>query len=322
MPIYFNGVKVIDNGGAGGGASWPGDATKLLAGDGSQITVGNGLQLSSNTLSSTLPQSSYVSTSSDSTVSLLLHMEGANNSTTFTDRSYTQKTITAYGNAKISTSAYKFGSASAAFDGNGDYLRTPHSNDYNFNTGDFTIEGWVNPSSVSSGMVIISKHMSAVAIDYEFGITNSTTITFSTTGPVITNRTVPAITTGTWHHFAITRSGSTIRMFWNGTQAGATFTQTISNTASLDVTIGCATTNVPSGFFNGYMDEIRFTRGTARYTSNFTPPASAFENADGTPDLSSSASIGETVYSNGGVYVYIGSGVWKKFTATPTTVTV
>jgi hypothetical protein len=208
------------------------------------------------------------------------------------------------------------------FDGNGDYLRTPHSNDFNFSSEDFTMEGWVNPSSVSSGMVIISKHMSGIAIDYEFSITNSTTITFSTTGPVITSRTVPTIATGAWHHFAITRSGSTIRMFWNGTQAGTSFTQTISNTASLDITIGCATTNIPSGFFNGYMDEIRFTKGIARYTSNFTPPASAFTDADPSLNLPANPTLGQIVYFGGGFYVCSGTSpaTWKKYSSTPTTI--
>ena len=265
MAIKFNGVKVINNGG-GGGASWPGDATKLLAGDGSQITVGDGLQLSSNTLSSTLPQSSYVSTSSDSTVSLLLHMEGANDSTTFTDKSYSPKAATVSGNAKISTSTAKFGSSSAYFDGSGDFLSYAYSSDFDLSGGTYTIEGWVNPSSLASEMGVICKHGFAIGADWMFYITNSTTVKFYTNGAAYT-RTVPTISTGTWYHFAVVRSAATglISIYWNGTLAGATISATTTNTAAT-LGIGADRPNNPQVYFNGYIDEIRLTKGAARYT--------------------------------------------------------
>ena len=251
-------------------------------------------------------------------------MEGANNSTTFTDKSYSAKTVTAYGNAKISTTDYKLGSSSCLLDGSGDYLRIPYNTGFDLSSGDFTVEGWVNPSSIpAGGAVIFSKHQSGVAIDYEFSIKNSTTLMLATPGVVFTERTVPTITTGTWHHFAVTRSSGTLRIFWNGVQAGATASLAISNSASLNLVIGASSFNIPAAFFNGYIDEFRLTKGTARYTSNFTPSTSAFDNADGTSIVSqaygaSPVSAGDVVSANDAIYVCASTSpmTWKKYSFT------
>ena len=72
-------------------------------------------------------------------VSLLLHGDGADNGTVFTDNSHSPKTVTAYGNAKTSTAQSKFGGSSIFFDGNGDYLVSPSNSAFQFGTGDFTI---------------------------------------------------------------------------------------------------------------------------------------------------------------------------------------
>jgi hypothetical protein len=78
-----------------------------------------------------------------SQVSLLLHGDGTNGSTTIVDSSPSPKTVTAVGDAQISTAQSKFGGASIAFDGNGDYLDASSSNQYAIGTEDFTVEGWV-----------------------------------------------------------------------------------------------------------------------------------------------------------------------------------
>jgi len=75
-------------------------------------------------------------------VSLLLNANGADNSTVFTDTSPTPKTVTAVGNAKISTSQSKFGGSSMYFDGTGDYLTSPSSTDFDLG-GTYTVEFWV-----------------------------------------------------------------------------------------------------------------------------------------------------------------------------------
>ncbi len=280
MTIKFNGVRVIPSAGGSGG----------------------------NTVT-------YNGSMGDSQVSLLLHGDGANNSTTITDNSYAPKTVTAYGNAKISTAQSKFGGASIAFDGNGDYLIFPASSDTDFGSEDMTIEGWIRLNTVSYH-TIFNKN-GAGASDIGFAIVNSTTIGLglNNTGGGI-SRTVPTIQSNVWYHFAIVKSGSDVVLYWNGTQAGAAITGVTSINNNVPYwAIGTDSWNALGYYFNGYLDEFRITKGLARYTSNFTPSATAFPNADGTASLPSSPSVGDVVYSNSFSYVCTSTSpvTWKRF---------
>jgi len=261
----------------------------------------------------------------DPLVTLLLHMNGTNNSVTFTDKSYSTKSITAFGDAKIVTTTSKFGGASASFDGTGDYLFVPYSSDFDFSAGDFTIEGWVNLNSLATQVALIGKHHQSFASNIVFFITNSTTVTLYGPGSVSTARTVPTISTGVWYHWAIVRSGSSTLIFWNGTQAGASISGSFTNSTSVGLTIGGHRENSIQETLNGYLDEVRISR-VARYTSNFTPSTTAFPNADSTLEASllpSTPSVGDIVYSNKGFYVCSSASPvsWKEYSLTPSTVT-
>jgi hypothetical protein len=301
--------------------NWPGDGTKLLAGDGSQITLDDSVTLSSNTLTASSVRL-YDGSISDSNVSLLLHMEGANNSTTFADKSYSPKTATVNGNAKISTTASKFGSSSAYFDGNGDYLTYAYSSDFDFSGGTYTIEGWINFSSMpAAGVCPIAKHTFAVGMDWAFYVANSTTISFYSAG-VDTQRTISAISFGTWYHFAVVRSGGNVSIYWNGVRQGAAFSISTANTGA-GIIIGADRINSVLYPFHGYLDEIRLTKGVAKYTGDFTPSASAFDNADGTSIVSqvygaSPVSAGDVVSANDAIYVcaFTSPMTWKKYSFT------
>lgn len=95
---------------------------------------------------------------------LLLRMDGANNSTAFTDLSSTPKAVTANGDAKVSTAQSQFGGASLLLDGNGDYLSFPASADFAPGTGDFTVECWIRFTSVpSSGYAGIANTMNSLS---------------------------------------------------------------------------------------------------------------------------------------------------------------
>jgi hypothetical protein len=76
----------------------------------------------------------------------------------------------------------------------------------------------------------------------------------------------------TWYHGAIVRSGSSLKLYINGTQEGSTFTLTTQNFTNRIWQIG----NGPNGVFNGYIQDVRITNGYARYTANFTAPTAAF----------------------------------------------
>jgi len=202
-----------------------------------------------------------------SQVTLLLHMNGSNGSTTFTDSSGSPKTITAYGNAQISTAQSKFGGAAGLFDGSGDYLGL--SSHPTIGTQEFTIEFWLYPLTVSGLQIYVDfrPDNGAYPLLYSSG---STLYYYVDSQNVITG----SISSSQWQHIAVSRSGSSTRLFVDGTQAGSTYTDTVNYAASVPA-IG---KSFDDYFFNAYMDELRITvgSGAGRYTANFTPPTAAF----------------------------------------------
>jgi hypothetical protein len=205
-------------------------------------------------------------------VSLLLHGNGTNGSTTITDSSPSPKTVTAFGNAQISTAQGKFGEASIAFDGAGDYLSIPSNVDFAF-AGDATIEAWFRTSSIASIQHIYGQTtgLSGLVI-----YINTGGIIGVQTGTLAYRETSAIVTVDTWHFLSITKSSNTYRVWLNGIersysgQAG-TMLSTIPQNA---LNIGATATGT-SGF-NGYIDDFRVTKGVARYTANFTPPTAPF----------------------------------------------
>ena len=197
------------------------------------------------------------------------------------------------GNAQISTSVVKYGTGSIFFNGTGSYLSTPSSPNLSFGTGDFTIEGWVYLSSATGAYrTIVSIPHSSGELLVRFGNSAAYNSYFQvsvlgtlTSNVYSTNQTQTALL-NQWVHFAFTRSSSTCRVFLNGvlqnigTGAPATvfsatsFSDSTNITSSGTVGIGESIgNNIP---FIGYMDELRITKGIARYTSNFLPPPSIF----------------------------------------------
>ena len=206
-------------------------------------------------------------------VSLLLHGDGTNGSTNILDSSLSSKTVTAFGNAQISTAQSKFGGASIAFDGSGDSLSSPSSVDFDFGLDDFTLELWVRFNGVGFQQIIASRYQiwtsavqfylilnSASKINCWMG--NGVPLAFSSTSTFAAN---------TWYHIAITRFSNTTRLFVNGQQE-ASSSVTASLTSTQPLVIG-------GGSLNGYIDDFRITKGVARYTANFTPPTAPFPDA-------------------------------------------
>jgi hypothetical protein len=213
-------------------------------------------------------------------VSLLLYGNGTNGSTTITDNSPSPKTVTAVGNAQISTAQSKFGGASIAFDGTGDYLTTQSSNESNFGSSDFTIEFWIKSTK--------AERQDPVGWNYAFADAGWAGFVFNlSTGSMAwfenANSRISALSTGwndgAWNHITVTRSGNNVRMFLSGSQVGSTYTTSYSYGAnSSGFIIGDVFGD--GGAVDGYIDDLRITKGVARYTSNFAPPTESF------PDLS------------------------------------
>lgn len=196
-------------------------------------------------------------------VSLLLHMNGSNGSTTFTDNSSSALAITANGNAQISTAQSKFGGASGLFDGSGDYLSFSAIS-IGAST-DVTLECWIYLNSVSDVGIFGTTfsgnwQLLAVMAGKLYAYWNGVEVEEPTA----------SITTSTWHHVAITRASGTVRLFVNGTLRATAS----SSTTNFSVSRIANTTY--RGDLNGYVDDARITVGVARYTASFTAPTAAF----------------------------------------------
>jgi hypothetical protein len=198
---------------------------------------------------------------------VLLHLDGANGSTTFTDER--GHTFTALAAAALSTTKSKFGGASlrpgAASTAAG--ITSPDHVDYQL-TGDFTIEFWMNADNHTQNTLPVSKGDNA-GIQWQGGVLD---VYGDNTATVIMSG-APNKPDGTWFHVAVTKQGTTWRLFADGVMlTSATSSYTWGTAATKPLIVG-AWGSLP---FQGYMDEFRIVKNKALYTANFTPPAAPF----------------------------------------------
>lgn len=217
-----------------------------------------------------------------SQVALLLHCNGSDGSTTFTDNAPTPKTVTANGNAHIETDQSKWGGASAHFDGSGDFLSVTNHADVQLSTGNWTIELWAYPTVSSGSQQFLGMHVgiSSYAIWRIWIVSDKLAASVYTQSG--SNRQITSAGTlslNTWVHVAFVRNGNQIELFADGASQG---TNTLSGLDlipdnALNPVFGA--TPSASSPFTGYMDDIRITKGVARYTGAFTPPGAEFGDA-------------------------------------------
>jgi hypothetical protein len=210
-------------------------------------------------------------------VALLLHMDGSDGSTSFTDSSSNNLTVSVFGDAQVSTSNPKFGSGALLLDGTGDYLSVPDNPDWDFGTGDYTVEAWIYlPSTAIGTAPIVGRGTTSANRGWGLRFLGSNLgprrlswyRAFQTA--VFVNWT-PSV--DTWYHVAACRSGTSLRFFVDGSQVGSTATDNQDYDArTYTVRVGHDGTD----FFPGRIDEVRVTKGVARYTANFTPPTAPF----------------------------------------------
>jgi hypothetical protein len=188
--------------------------------------------------------------------------------------------------APYSASAY---GGSVFFDINGNNILTPSSStSWSFGTGTFTIEGWINPASFSTTKGIIVSNFVATTFvvgQWKFGCNTATgqlvfTWATSTTLTSNVNSGANVVTANTWQHVAVVRNGTTITIYLNGTSVGSG-TMSTSLGATGTVSIGTQQTGTAAGF-NGYLSNIRIVKGTAVYTTAFTPPTAPLTAISGT----------------------------------------
>ena len=188
------------------------------------------------------------------------------------------------GNAQISTSVKKYGTGSMAFDGSGDYLKTRKDVTVgDLGSGDFTLECWIQVNTtdamdffgtgtwsyyIGSGQSgwAVSQIGSLVAFSYQVNNSWIVAQAFFETN----------LSTGTWYHVAIVRASGVIRCYLNGTVSSTTISNTSNIVSTLTSGLIVGGGSDPNAYnMNGYIDDLRITKGYARYTANFTPPTAA-----------------------------------------------
>ena len=179
--------------------------------------------------------------------------------------------VEAVGNAQLSTSVKKYGSSSMYFDGTGDYLTIPTNFGFVFGQGDFTIECWFYIVSGSAG-ALFDTRSGATGVTPLLFFSSSLLRYYVNGGDQILSATT--LSTSTWYHVALVRNSGSSKMYLNGVQTGSTYADT--NNFTLTNTINIGRGNDNANVFNGYIDDLRITKGYARYTANFTAPTSAF----------------------------------------------
>jgi len=183
------------------------------------------------------------------------------------------------GAAQISTSVKKYGTGSMYVNGQGnEIICNTNKANISFGTGDFTIECWMYTGSSSGQNMLWSFDWFTGVGGWAFYLETylgSGLVFHDGTGQ---NKASWTWSTNTWYHLVACRSGTSLRLFVDGTQLGSTFTNSTSVNALYDnVKIGSNNETYTIGF-TGYIDDLRITKGYARYTANFTPPTAAFPN--------------------------------------------
>lgn len=269
---------------------------------------------------------------SDANTLALMHYNGANAGTVFTDSSSHNRTITRRNQPTTTTGEKKFGSASAFFDGSDDSLSMPDSGDWIFGTNDFTFETWIYMDTNTGSEVVEllgqaktnstdqggawSWHITANAGNKQ-GLSvyqrNSTT-----TADDFTFASGTALSLSTWHHIAVTRDGGTIRFYLNGVQNNSVSMPSTSGgnlfTGALagDLWISKRSYTDSYGMLDGQLDEMRISNN-CRYPNGttFTPQERTTATATGTliqsantVDVAKTKVAGTMLYKDG-----IGTGV-------------
>ena len=219
---------------------------------------------------------------------LLLHGDGQNNGAEIVDSSTYARTISRTG-VVTSTAQSKFGGASLLFSGTSQHLTAPSSDDWHIGNGDFTVEAWVyltgspitehrpiavhDNINVTRGWLFLCDKDNGGRLNFTLWTSNSTFVrALSPSAPALNQ----------WLHVAAARAGNTLRLFIDGVVVATTdITGATAQNPSQPLAIGTLWLNgapiaTTTWRWQGHMDELRITKGFARYTGNFTPPDAAF----------------------------------------------
>jgi hypothetical protein len=196
---------------------------------------------------------------------------------------------------------------SVSFDGDGDYLSIPSSGDFAYGTGDFTWEVWVYVNSFSGNRYVLDHDSNGGTIGNGGGGNTKLhyyNATIGTGSVLYTTGFGTNLSTNTWYHLAAVRKNGTTSLYTNGV---------LTASASDSHNYGAQVLNIgrygaaSSGYeFNGFISNLRILKGTALYTSNFTPPTRELQPIGDTvllccnnPDSAGAEATGKAITVNG-----------------------
>ena len=211
----------------------------------------------------------------------------------------TAKIISVLGDVSVDTSVKKYGTGSAKFDGVGDGLTIPSSSDFGFGTGDFTIEGWFyHISNATQDMFefrVNGTSQAAISLSY-----SSSNLVLTVLGSARITGTSALPSNNTWYHVVLMRASGNTMLYVNGARVGSTWADS-TNYITAPLFIGTRYDNtIP---WNGYIDDIRISKGIAKYsTSSFVTPTQALTTDEYTVlMLHANGALGSTVFTDDNV---------------------
>ena len=211
----------------------------------------------------------------DSYTSSLVHFDDGNGATTITDE--TGKSWTVRGNTVMTSSSPKFGASCVQFDGDQDDAYTAADAEFDFGAGDFSVEAWVK----RNGDTGLSEVIVSVENSWILGINAADKLIWVSYSPGYTGTNLTSSSSitadSTWHHVAVDRAGNDWKMYIDGsvedseTRSGVDF-----NDVGNPLGIGAIQSAPTNNEYIGFMDELRVSKGIARWQGAFTPPGAPY----------------------------------------------
>ena len=228
-------------------------------------------------------QAAYVSNDTlDAYTKVCSHFTGADGTTSYTDP--VAGAYTFVGTAQIDTAYSPFtGGSSLLLDGNSDYITLADSADWNFGTGNFTIEGWFRFADLTGYQTIATQYVDA-SNNWWLRKDSANTITFfannasASTCGFYTSTSAYSFAINTWYHIVFERNGAGALLFINGISIALTETTAFGTLPDVAAVLCIGAHPSPNFYINGNIAEFRITKGLARWTSNFTPPTVPYPN--------------------------------------------
>lgn len=207
----------------------------------------------------------------DAYTQALIHCDGVDGATGFVDSSIYGRSVSVTGNAQVDTAQFKFGGASYLGDGNTDSLVIADAAALRPGSGDFTVDMWLRFAVGSAFHTLMDKGGNSAG-NFLIQTDNLTTPSVYAYVGGVSADIISSVTwaLNTWFHFALVRSGTSLVMYKNGIGVGS-FTNSSNLNGTAQINFGVQNGS-PTVAMNGWLDEIRYSVGVARWTAPFTPP--------------------------------------------------